>query len=118
MAPPAARCTWRPNPGRSNPAGVFYCPDPAAGGNEGGLTSDPDPSRPRTISSIPTSNPDPTGPDQRHGTTVPDPDPTDPDPTDPDFRPCSANPRPWAPSNRYRFEAERAATRKKLTPPD
>ena len=58
------------------------------------------------------------GPDQRHGTTGPDPDPTDPDPTDPDFRPCSANPRPWAPSNRYRFEAERAATRKKLTPPD
>ena len=54
------------------------------------------------------------------------PDPTDPDPTDPesesptrpDFSPCSANPRPWTPSNKYRFEVKRAATRKKLTPPD
>ena len=75
MAPPAARCTWRPNPGRIAPAGVFYCPDPAAGGNEGGLTSGPDPSRPRTISSIPTSNPDPPGAG-RLGSSPPRPAPT------------------------------------------
>ena len=92
-----------PRSDRSVSTGVFYCLEP---------------SRPRTMSSIPTSNPDPTDPDQRHGTMVPDP--TDPDPTDPDpdFRPCSANPRPWTPSNRYRLVDERAATRKKLTPPD
>ena len=87
-----------------------------------------DPTRPRTISSMLSNRPDPTDPDQRQGTMVPDPtdpdptdpepDPTDPEPDRPDFKPCSANPRPWTPSNKYRFEDERASTRKKLTPPD
>ena len=94
------------------------------------FASDPTPTRPRTISSMLPRRPDPTDPDQRQGTMVPDPDPTEPDPTGPepdptgpepglpDFKPCSANPRPWTPSNKYRFEVERASTRKKLTPPD
>jgi hypothetical protein len=75
--------------------------------------TDPDPTDPDPTDPDPT-DPDPTDPDP----TDPDPDPTGPEPDRPDFKPCSANPRPWTPSNKYRFEDERASTRKKLTPPD